>query len=186
MILKVLLKHVQVSMQKLSTHIFSIGAGIAIGILLSNQCNPSQTTERIIHDTIYGDSIPYVVYQGIPKPYAVHHWHTDSFTRIDTLEVIREHFASNRYIDTLKNDTSALIVLNELVERNKIASRELIFQNRRPIAINSYHEPRGIVVGGMIGQRMIGADVGYQWKQNTLRLGYSTQGIYAGFSYRVN
>ena len=118
--------------------------------------------------------------------YAVHHWHTDSFTEIDTIEVIREHFTSNYYQDTLKNDTSALIVLNELVERNQIASRELIFQNRRPIAINRYYEPKGIVVGGMVGQRTIGADIGYQWNKKTLRLGYSTQGIYAGFSYRVN
>ena len=174
-------------MQRLSTHIFSIGAGIAIGILLSNQCNTSQVTHRVTHDTIYGDPVPYIVYQGIPQPYAVHHWHIDSFTRIDTLEVIREHFASNLYTDTLKNDTSALIVLNEVIERNKIASRELIFQNKRPTIINNhYPEPRGIVVGGMVGQRMIGADIGYQWNKKTLRLGYSTQGIYAGFYYRVN
>ena len=174
-------------MQRLSTHIFSLLSGVVIGILLSNQCNPSKVREVVIHDTIPGDPFPYIVYQGIPQPYAVHHWHTDSFTRIDTLEAIREHLASNLYIDTLKNDTSALIVLNEVIERNKIASRELIFQNKRPTIINNhYPEPRGIVVGGMIGQRMIGADVGYQWNKKTLRLGYSTQGIYAGFSYRVN
>lgn len=173
-------------MQTLYKHLATLGAGIAIGILLSNQCNPSQVREVVLHDTIRGDSIPYTVYQDKPVPYIVERWHTDSFYDIDTLEVFVEHFTTNYYADTLKDDTSAFIAYSASVFRNEIQELKLDFQNKRPIAINSYYEPRGIVVGGMVGQRMLGADIGYQWNKKTLRLGYSTQGIYAGFSYRVN
>jgi hypothetical protein len=157
---------------------------VVIGLLLSNQCNPVKEREVIRTDTIYGDSVPYIVYQGIPQPYAVHHWHTDSFTRIDTQKVFIEHFASNEYSDTLKNDTSALIVLNEVIERNKIASRELIFQNRRATAINHIYPEKvnRLHLGGHVGLNVVGVELGYTRKENTLRLGYSSQGVYLGYN----
>ena len=160
---------------------------VVIGLLLSNQCNPVKEREAIKTDTIYGDSIPYMVYQGIPQPYAVHHWHTDSFIQIDTQKVIIEHFASNEYSDTLKNDTSALIVLNEVIERNKIASRELIFQNRRVTAINHIYPEKvnRLHLGGHVGLNVVGVELGYTRKENTLRLGYSSQGIYLGYNRAI-
>ncbi len=43
------------------------------------------------------------------------------------------HYTKNIYSDTLKNDTSALIVLNDTVFKNELQNRSLTYQNRTPV-----------------------------------------------------
>ena len=171
-------------MQRLSTHIFSLLWGVVIGLLLSGQCNPAKVREVVIHDTIPGDAIPYIVYQDKPVPYIVERWHTDTFFDIDTLEVLVEHFTTNHYSDTLKDDTSAFIAYSASVFRNEIQELKLNFQNKRPTAINHIYPEKvnRLHLGGHVGLNAVGVELGYARKENTLRLGYSTQGVYLGFN----
>lgn len=166
------------------SYLVTLGSGVAIGLLLSNQCNPSEVHEVVIHDTIPGDSIPYTVYQDKPVVKYVERWHTDTFFDIDTLRVIVEHFTTNHYADTLKDDTSAFIAYSASVFRNEIQAFKLNFQNKRPTAINHIYPQKvnRLHLGGHVGLNAVGVELGYARKENTLRLGYSTQGVYLGFN----
>lgn len=164
---------------------FSIGA--ILTWLLLRQCSP---TPEPITKYIPGDSIPYTVYKGVPTPYAVHHTDTIPFydtiwqpgdtqyvlNPIDTMFILRDYYAKVKYIDTVKNDSSALIVLNETVFKNRISDRNVIFQNRRPTAIVE-ERTKAIVLG--IGGTVNGwdASVGYRQNRNIFNITYSSQGV---------
>lgn len=112
-----------------------IGAmAIVIAILLF-KCDriPEQTTTTV-HDTIPGDSVPYLVY--CPKPiYVYRDTGSTKYKDIDTTDIIYDYFSEKYYSDTIKNDTSALIVLNEVITQNDIYKRSFWFQNRRKTSI---------------------------------------------------
>ena len=110
-----------------------------------------------ITDTVPGDSIPYSVL--LPKPYPVFHdtgsWR---YFPIDTMAILADHFSRNYYLDTLKNDTSALVVVIDTVSWNTLQGRGLIFQNRRATSIVTVTPPattsgRALYLGASIGYR---------------------------------
>ncbi len=83
--------------------------------------------------------MPYAVYypDTVPKYDTV--WNSGDtqyvLIPIDTNAILKDYYAKVKYIDTVKNDSSALIVLNELVFRNRIFSREIVFQNKRVVLL---------------------------------------------------
>lgn len=166
--------------------VFAIG--LVIGFLLLRSCGPVKEKLISFTDTIYGDSVPYVVIHEKPVPVRIVKrdtiWLHDTILKIDTIEVLNDYFSAYFYSDTLKDDTSALIVLNEQITENKIEYRELIFQNRKVTTIN-HHYPANKnrlhlgVLGTFTG---ISAEIGYSYKANQFGLIYGTQGI--GFGYR--
>lgn len=114
---------------------------LCILLVIMQQCRETPDQEivtTITHDTIPGDSIPYEVL--LKKPYPVYR-DTGStkwmYEKVDTCQILRDHYAENYYQDTLKNDTSALIVLNDMVTQNHLQQRKLTFQNRRATVINT-------------------------------------------------
>lgn len=124
--------------------IFAISILILIVILVSS-FDGCKRTEYVVHtDTIPGDSIPYKV--EIAKPYPVKVYCDTGSTKIiyktsDTnliKKLISAYYTYKIYSDTLKNDTSALIVLKDTVYRNELLNRLLIFQNRKATLINTY------------------------------------------------
>lgn len=155
--------------------------------LLFRQC--SSKPEPIIK-YIPGDSIPYIVYQRVPIPYAVNYTDTSYLydtiwvqgdthyvlKPIDTMFILKDYYAKVEYIDTVKNDSSALIVLNETVFKNRISDRTIIFQNRRPTAIIE-ERTKAIVLG--VGGTVNGLDMslGYRQKRNIFNITYSDQGV---------
>ena len=116
-----------------------IGAMAIVIAFLLFRCSPEPetiTTTTIVHDTIKGVSIPYLVYS--PKPvYVYRDTGSIKYKDIDTVGIIFDFFAEKYYSDTIKDDTSALIVLNEMVTQNDIAKRSFWFQNRKQTAINN-------------------------------------------------
>jgi len=117
-----------------------IGVMTIVIILLLFTCDrkcPEITTTTItIHDTIEGDSVPYLVY--CPRPiYVYRDTGSTKYVGIDTTEIIYDYFSEKYYSDTIKDDTSALIVLNEVITQNDIYKRNFWFQNRRITTINT-------------------------------------------------
>ncbi len=87
-------------------------------------------------DTIPGDSIPYAVEVKKPVPVFIDTGSTRWRDRpIDTGAILADYFARVVYRDTLKNDTSALVIVEDTVTQNRLQNRRLIFANRRPVAI---------------------------------------------------
>lgn len=159
------------------------GIGLVIGFFLFRGCNDPIASGPVFYtDTIPGDSVPYIVYKDKPVPYAV--IKTDSYPIFDTIEVLSEHFATRYYADTLKDDTSALIAFYATVERNEIQGLELLFQNRRPTAINHiYPEKLNRVFAGINGNlNGFGIEAGYGQGLNRFGLTYSNQGIGVKYS----
>jgi len=118
-----------------------IGVMAAIILMLTlRSCHPDgpDVVTVIERDTIKGDSVPYEVL--LPKPYPVYkdtgstRW---KYKDVDTCAILRDYYAQYYYNDTLKNDTSALVVVNDVVTENRLQARKLIFQNRRPTVINT-------------------------------------------------
>ena len=78
------------------------------------------TTTDTIHDTIYK-----TIHHYTPKPI-----YTDTGSTkwrwypIDTNQILADYFARYFYIDTLQNDSSALIILLDTVSKNHIIYRQ--------------------------------------------------------------
>jgi len=116
-------------------------AALIVMIILMQQCRRTPEPEvitTVIHDTIPGDSIPYEVL--LPKPYPIYKdtgstkW---KYKDVDTCAILADYYAEYYYQDTLKDDTSALVIVNDVVTENRLQSRKLTFQNRRPTVINT-------------------------------------------------
>jgi len=87
-------------------------------------------------DTIPGDSIPYAVEVQKPVPVFIDTGSTRWRDRpIDTAAILADYFARVFYRDTLKDDSSALVIVEDTVTENRLQGRRLIFANRRPVAI---------------------------------------------------
>lgn len=151
---------------------WAIIAILIVLLIIMQQCRqpvPPEVLTTVTHDTIPGDSVPYEVL--LPKPYPVFKdTGSTKYKDVDTCAILRDYYAQYYYSDTMKNDTSALVIVNDMVTENKLQSRKLIFQNRRPTAINTtinnYGEPPAnkIYIGAGIGNSIANFD------DNTLAL----------------
>ncbi len=134
-----------------------------------NRCNssndqvttPSLSETVIIHDTIQGDSIPYLVYVGVPFPDTV--YSIDSVQLIpDTAAILSDYFQIRKYSDTIRRDSSILVIINDSLTRNRLCGRSVFFQNLRPIAITHTTitkmqlQAHSIFAGGNIGGSLVG------------------------------
>ena len=85
----------------------------------------------------------------------------------DTLAIISDYFSKVKYRDTLMNDSSALLVLDETVFMNRLFEREIIFLNRRPREVYikepvptpvQIREPQ-LFVGATLSSGLYGQDI---------------------------
>jgi hypothetical protein len=54
---------------------------------------------------------------------------------VDTQAILADYFATRFYIDTIMNDTTALIVVSDSITQNRIAFRSFSYRNRSPTAL---------------------------------------------------
>lgn len=146
----------------------------------------------VVHDTIKGDSVPYVVTLPTPYPRYVT-LPPDTVIRsayIDTAAILADYLAMYRYVDTLLNDTSAFIALDELVTQNRISERVITFQNRRPTYITTtmvQPEPAlQLSAGALLGRNLAAPMLQAQWRRWQLSAGYNLQGggVVVGLGYK--
>jgi len=115
----------------------------------------STTTVDTVHDTV---RIVSTVYVPVPGETI----YNDPPIDLDCQAMAIDYYASRYYNDTLKNDTSALIIIKDVVSQNILAQRQWEFINYRPTAIyNTVNtitydtcpecKKWNIGIGGMIG-----------------------------------
>jgi len=118
---------------------------IVIAILLF-KCNGGCPEGTTTSDTIIVPGDPYPVHDTLekPVPYQVI-VPSDTFWKdVDTATIFqkckqlyKDYYTKNIYNDTLRNDTSMLIVVIDTVFQNQLQKRTMLFQNRRPTVINT-------------------------------------------------
>ncbi len=137
---------------------------LVIVIILATMkgCQKDKTSVPTVttHDTIPGDSIP--VYRPVKTPEPDTVWMdgeivtlpADSLCVIEWLKLRGLYSQYAAYIDTVKNDSSAMIVLIDTVHQNRIVGRSFGFQNRRITTINTQitttniNNANGVFIGG--------------------------------------
>jgi hypothetical protein len=176
---------------------------LSILLVIMQQCRKTPEPEivtTITHDTIPGDSIPYEVL--LKKPYPVYRdtgstkW---KYEKVDTCQILKNYYAENFYQDTLKDDTSALIVVNDIVTENQLQERKLTFQNRRATVINTTitnigEIPRnkffvGLAIGRSLNNFAVGPSILFVTKKSfAYGLTYDAinKDVYGSFYYKIS
>lgn len=119
-------------------------AVLLIIIFLQRECSrcPKCPEQKVTHDTIKvpGDKIPVLVTHYVPVPDTIYK-DTGSTkwipSKIDSLAVVLDYYSKPFYRDSIwyidsKGDTSCLVILKEILFKNKIFDREVYVQNIRP------------------------------------------------------
>ena len=145
-------------------------AVLVLLLILQQQCRRCPESPEPSSDTvtlIEYDSFPVVRTLPVPVPY---YRDTGSilwqYKDVDTATILREFFTVNYYRDTLKDDTSALIVLDDAVTQNKLGERVLFYQNRRPLAVTTIINQVGdiprnkVFIGPVIGRSLNDPTIG--------------------------
>ena len=153
-------------------------------LLILQRCSHREPVIKIQekHDTIRDTTIrkviisePYPLEIGLPP---------DTFVYVpDSSELLRQYrslqklyYASAVYLDTLLNDTTALITLRDTVTQNRLQQRGLTFINRKPTIINTtiiQNESRfkmyiGLAVGGWTDKFSISPSILFQTKSDVV------------------
>lgn len=182
-------------MKQLQIHpgyLVSVMLFAVICVLISlDRCNskPKLITE-FYTDTLIVPGDPYPVYAET-KPKIIYR---DSIkvipANMDTGLILRDYFNTYSYLDTLKNDSSALVIVSDTVTQNRVISRGFTFQNRRETAyvINNTtvthirKEPLfklGLGISGFYYQKSKSFDIA----PNVTLI--TRPGFYAGYSYLI-
>lgn len=175
-------------MKSTVSNVVSALVGAIIVFLLMEHCRPGCSPKV---EYLPGDSIPYTVYKDKPVPYKVTYRDTITDTIIDTVivdgetvviiepvdttKILTEYYAKVEYNDTVKNDSSALIVIREVLSRNRIENRLVRFQNRRATAVVE-QRTQALVAGLTAWQSGYDVSIGMRLKRNILSLSRSNQG----------
>ncbi|MCX6272203.1 MAG: hypothetical protein NTU44_13485 [Bacteroidetes bacterium] len=147
-------------------------------ILYLRECSPKAECPPPRVDTIPGDTI--IQDTIIYKPHLVYR-DTGSCQlltqKIDTAAILAAYLAVNCYRDTLKNDTSALVVIENEVSMNELLRTRMEFLNRRekvifPILPVSDKPKRRLYAGFIVGEKKgdckIGPTIGFQTTKGNL------------------
>jgi hypothetical protein len=160
-------------------------AAITVFILMK-QCQPKPSVDV---QYLPGDSIPYMVYKDKPVPYKITYRDTitsyDTIIKdgdttyvmehVDTAAIMRDYHAIVEYSDTVKNDSSALIVIRQKLSRNRIDSMNVRFQNRRKTAVISQRD-KALVAGVTGWQNGYDVSLGMRLNRNVLSISRSNSG----------
>lgn len=109
---------------------------ILLGLNYCSRVNPINNYETISSDTtLTYDTTIYHINNVNVKPQHITYKDTVIIDEAKIKELLNDYFAVYKYKDTLKNDTSATIILEENISQNKILTRDLMFVNNRPTKV---------------------------------------------------
>jgi hypothetical protein len=113
---------------------------LIIALILTKECRrcpqcPEPTVTIITETDTIRDTVRIVSNVYIPVPGET--IYIDPPEDVDCALMSIDYYAERRYTDTLKNDTSALIIVKDVVSQNILAQRQWEFINQRPTIINT-------------------------------------------------
>jgi hypothetical protein len=130
---------------------------------------PTIVTTTIPGDTIFTTNTVYK-----PVPYHVTEYNTDTIEiPSDTTELINRYkkiyselYASKSYLDTLKNDSSAEVIITTHISRNTLDSLKMAFKNNRITTINTtiINNTSKFGVGLLLGIKQLSPILSYNIK----------------------
>ena len=172
---------------------------ILIGYLIYDKffVSHDKVTTATIHDTIPGDNIVQKDTLKMPVPYAVYQdpeiitLPADSLCIKQWYELKKLYGEYKLYTDTLKDDSSALLVVSDTVHNNSLRSRLFEFQNRRPTFINNVtneivvNDGNGFFIGGGLIGTSPGAEFSIVKNRWMFDGGYYDKKIKISVKYRL-
>jgi len=153
-----------------------------------------QTTSDTIHDTIFK-----TIHHYTPKPFYTDtgstkwRWHP-----VDTNQILADYFARYYYMDTLQNDSNALIVLFDTVSQNHIIYRQpqitLYLKTIKQTSIVEVSQPSsnkiylGVAIGRNPNQFGLVPSIIYQSKKRMYSLSYDiiNKDLYVGIHWQLS
>jgi len=152
-------------------------AVLIVIIVLLRECSgggepcPEITSTTIEYDTIEvaGDSIPYTVEVEVPKPYKVLDVRSIP-ADVDTSAILADFFRQYLYSDTIRIDSTYLVILDDTISQNRIEGRGVQFQQLRDFMVvktitNNVEDPNSkprfkMYAGGFVGGNLKQFDAG--------------------------
>lgn len=88
---------------------------------------PAEINEVVRYDTIPSDTVYIKVNNYLPRKDSIH---CDTIpTDVDTLAILKDYFKSTYYSDTITNDSTFSLIINDVIAQNSIISREAFYKN---------------------------------------------------------
>ena len=146
---------------------------ISLVLILLNSKSIKETKTIVVVDTAYmtktitkykkGDSIPFVILDTIYKQ--VH----------DTNYIVKDYSHFKAYIDTLKIDSSTIII-NDTIGENRLVSRayEANIKERTITITNTIPEKNRFYIGGVANFNYIGAGLIYKTPKQLIGVSYNS------------
>lgn len=163
---------------------FIIGVLICFIVLKQFEPEPEVIIDSRIdtiwnHDTIIKKSY-------YPKYITVEN--TDTIKIIDTVKVIEQYYAKFAFLDTLINNDTLFIALNDTVSENRIKRAYTMDLNIPTIyekeTIKLY--PNSFYIGAFVLDKKVGLSAGYSFKKNMITIGIDQNtNLMIGYSYRI-
>lgn len=129
-------------------------------IIFLHECRSPVEPEIIIthHDTTIYDTITDTIRikEFYPKEVILPSDTFFKYHEVDTPYILRDYFSKIFMDDTLKNDSSAFLRIQDTIYMNRLKYRKLIFKNNRPTEIKYettiINPPKNILyIGGALG-----------------------------------
>ena len=115
--------------------LFAVGLCIGVHFMLENYLSAPLPPNEVVRVVSYPEFLPsdtvtrYVIRHHI-APARVDSVPVPSV--VDTAAIIAQYLQRVTYTDTLIDDTTALVAITDTIQFNRIQSRALTYQNRRP------------------------------------------------------
>jgi len=171
------------------TTIFCVAVIIVLISLDRCGSNKPETITEFYTDTLIVPGDPYPV-TGNVTPKTPNESQTPVPVNVDTAKIIADYFVKRTYIDTLKNDSSALVAVVDTVINNRITGRQFTFQNRRETAYVINNTTVTHIQKQPLFRLGIGASFQYSQKTKGFDLGAGAMlvtrpGFYIGYNYGI-
>lgn len=113
---------------------------------------------------------------------------TDTIRVIDTIKVIEQYYSKFAFLDTLINNDTLFIALNDTVSQNRIKRAYTMNLNIPTIyekeTIKIY--PNSLYIGAFVLDKKIGLSAAYSFKKNMITIGIDQNtNLMIGYSYRI-
>ena len=150
-------------------------------LIIQNQCQHPKQDNQPVSDTIMITSIIFDTITIHDTAYQPKYIYKDTGTTkiiYDTVLILKDYFTKYFYSDTILNDTSAQIIINDTIYKNRIISRLPKVKLYHPVITNTIltserHPERsrrvsaGFTIGGNLNQFNFGPALLLQTKKKT-------------------